>query len=170
MFKMHLTTLCHSIILVLEWRFSDIYDSSILITDLTVINNHLIGLTAAKRQIRDENWFNNQQTWTHFCISNELSIYNLLMVLLSHSYFIYLSSFCCTKTKTQKNLLDPLDMKTHYIYNIAFYLCCTASHFSTLCSNAHITLYAMSVMEFSFLRLSTKIFWSKQRWWSSAPG
>ena len=54
------------------------------------------------------------------------------MVLLSHSYFIYLSSFCCTKTKTQKNLLDPLDMKTHYIYNIAFYLCCTASHFSTL--------------------------------------
>ena len=62
------------------------------------------------------------------------------MVLLSHSYFIYLSSFCCTKTKTQKNLLDPLDMKTHYIYNIAFYLCCTASYFSTLCSNAHITL------------------------------
>ena len=179
MFKMHLTPLYHSIILVLEWRFSDIFDSPNLIINLTVIDN-LIGLTSCEMTNK---WSNLEwQTWTNYCISiisNQLFENDSLFFYICINFIIvpfisYLFDlFFDAPRNTKQLLLDPLDMKEHSTFTLLHSIYILPLHIFQPCMlkcSHYITFYALSVMDFSFRRLSTKIFWFKRRWWSFEHG
>ena len=85
MFKMHLTTLYHSIILVLEWRFSDIFDSPSLIINLTVIDNLIVSLTSCDFPTKLDKLLNIQITRleapSRVPLPSFLLISNMVMVI-----------------------------------------------------------------------------------------